>query len=60
MGRHAELLLEGADQVGRRQLRRCADVFELEHLRAVLADVVGGAFEFEVGLALGVIGGVEA
>ncbi|MNI83739.1 hypothetical protein D3C73_1405810 [compost metagenome] len=59
MGRHAVMLLEGADQVGRRQLRRLADVFELEHLRAVLADEVGGALKLEVGLAQRLFGRVQ-
>lgn len=60
VGRHAVMLLERADQVGGRQLRRFADIFELEHLRAVLADEVGGAFELEIGLVQRLFGRVQA
>ncbi|MNC78976.1 hypothetical protein D3C75_1313260 [compost metagenome] len=59
MGRHAVMLLERTDQVRRRQLRRLANVFELEHLRAVFTDEIGGAFQFEIRLAQRLIDRVQ-
>lgn len=51
VGCHAVMLLEGTDQVRRRQLRGGADVLEAEQLGAVFADVFGGALQFAVRLA---------
>ncbi|MNU01568.1 hypothetical protein D3C72_2450100 [compost metagenome] len=54
------MLFEGADQVGRRQLRGLANVFEPEGLRAVFADVIGGTLELEIGFAQRLIDRVES
>ncbi len=48
MGRHAVLLLEGADQVGGRKLRSLADLFQVQGLGTVLADELRGPLKLVV------------
>ncbi|MOA53663.1 hypothetical protein D3C78_1771560 [compost metagenome] len=54
------MLLERADQVGRRQLRRFANIFEPEHLCAMFADEFGGAFQFEIRFAQWLLDGIQS
>lgn len=51
MGCQPVILLEGADQVRRRQFGRQADVFQFQPFGAVRADVLGGPFQLVVDLA---------
>ena len=53
MGRQPVILLEGADQVRRRQLGGQADVFQFQGLGAVRADVLGGPLQLVVDLPHG-------
>jgi hypothetical protein len=57
VGRHAEMLLERADQVRRRQLRGLANVLELKQMRAVVANEIRRALQFEIRLAQRLITG---
>lgn len=50
MRREPVILFERADQVGRRQLGRQANIFQLQRLGAVRADVLGGALQLVVDL----------